>query len=133
MKRYIVLVLFLFSSLSCENKVGLKEIKYDDVFNQKENRYCVLFYSSSCPSCINTIEILNKRYEQIKYTGFLVNIKDLDITYSKEKVSNLYKENINEIIFTSVPYLVFISNGSIEKELYGYTNIQKENLYIFFE
>ena len=133
MKVLIIIFLLLFSLVSCSKKDGLQEISIQEVFSVKEEKYCVLFYSPSCYSCLTTIEVLKKRYEKRKYKGFLVNLMGLDIEFNEEKVSNLGKDNINEIVFSSVPYLVYISKKSIEKEVYGYTNIQKENLYIFFE
>lgn len=133
MKVFIVVVLILSSLVSCKENKELKEIKLSEVFEIEIDKYCILFYSSSCPSCIGTIEILNKRYKIRKYAGFLVNLKGLNISFSEEKVTNVDKKHIDELVFYTVPYLVYISKNVIEKEVYGYTNIHKENLYIFFE
>ena len=129
MKVFIVVVLILSSLVSCKENTELKEIKFSEVFEIEIDKYCILFYSSSCSSCIGTIEILNKRYKIRKYAGFLVNLKGLNISFSEEKVTNVDKKHIDELIFYTVPYLVYISKNVIEKEVYGYTtSFKKESI-----
>ena len=60
---HIFMVLFL---VGCYSPNKLKEIKYEEIFKVIEKRYIVLFYSSSCKACLNTLELLNKRIEKEK-------------------------------------------------------------------
>lgn len=132
-KMYLMLIIFVCLSCYSSKKETIREIDISDVFNMKENKYIVLFYSSTCKACEFALEILNKRYQNKKYQGFCVNIDDKELTFATEKVTNINKNNIEELLIYSVPYLIFINLNCVVEELYGCTNIQKENLYIFFE
>lgn len=125
----------IFLCLGCSTNTNpeLERIKLNEVFTINKNKYIVLFYSSTCEACINSLEVLNRRMEIRKYVGFCVNLNDEDIIYSIEKESNLNKKYYLDLVFVSVPYLVYIEEKRIVKEVYGNTNIHKENLYIFFE
>ena len=128
----MILIVFLLIK-SCSINGNLLEIKFEDIFNVKENKYVVYFYSSTCRACLDTLELLNKRYLIEKYPGFLVKTNNIDITFKEEKVSNLDVTKYQDIVISSVPYLVFVDEKRIVKELFGYSEIHKENLYIFFE
>ena len=132
MSKLIIVFGLLLSLLSCSNN-KLPKIENKDVFLVNKEKYIVLFYSSSCYACLDALDILNKRYKNKKYQGFCVEIDYQNVKISTEKESNIGKSNVEEISFYTVPYLVFICEGIIKKELYGVKEIQKENLYIFFE
>lgn len=127
---HIFMVLFL---VGCYSPNKLKEIKYEEIFKVIEKRYIVLFYSSSCKACLNTLELLNKRIEKEKYRGFSVKTGDLEIKYISQKNTNIGVNNYCDIKLSTLPYLIFIEEKTISKELFGYSQIHKENLYIFFE
>jgi hypothetical protein len=130
LSKFVLVVIIL---VSCKSQNSLKEISYNDIFSISKERYLVCFYSSTCKACSNVIEILNKRYQIKKYEGFLVKTDDLSINFSTEKIMNIGVRHVSDIKLYSLPYLIFIKEKRIEKELYGYTEIHKENLYIFFE
>jgi hypothetical protein len=132
MNKLLIIFGLLISLVSCSNN-ELPKIDKDNVFLVNKDKYIVLFYSSSCYACLDALEILNKRYRNEKYQGFCVEIDYETIKISEEKESNIGKSNIEEISFYTVPYLVFICEGIVKKELYGVKEIQKENVYIFFE
>lgn len=134
-KIKILLILFLLSSCTTkELEVKLLyEIRLNQIFDIEDNKYFVLFYSQTCPACQMTLEVMKKKYEKEKYVGFFVNLDNEEVKYSLEKEENINKSNVQEIKFYSVPYLIYIENKKVVKEIYGYAQIQKENLYIFFE
>lgn len=133
MKKFLSLILSLCLITSCTSNRKLREIKIDDLFLIKEDKYIVCFYSSTCRACLDTLELLNKRYQIKKYQGFLLKVDGLDIRFDIEKQSNLYIDNYQNVVLSTLPYLVFIEDKKIVKEVFGYTEIHKENLYIFFE
>lgn len=133
MKKLIKIILSLCMLISCTNNYQLKEIKIDKIFLINEDKYIVYFYSSTCRACLDTLELLNKRYQNKKYPGFLVKTNNIDINYSDDKVNNLGVSNYKGIVISVLPYLVYIEEKKIVKELFGYTEIHKENFYIFFE
>ena len=132
MLKMFLIFTFILSLSSCGKK-NVQMLRLDEVFEVKQEKYIVLFYSSTCYACINAIEILNKRYENKKYPGFCVEINTNNITICDKKVSNIGVNKIDSFKLYRVPYLVYIYDGTIEKELFGVKEIQKENLYIFFE
>lgn len=136
MKKILTLIIciVLVSCKSIPRKDNeLKQIELEEIFKMNYNKYIVLFYSSSCEACTLTLEVLNKRMKKEKYRGFCVNLNNEYINFSFDKKENIDKNKYEEIVFSSVPYLVYIDKKIIVKEVYGYNNIQKENLYIFFE
>ena len=133
MKFRNLLLVCVLSLISCRKTNKLEQIEYKEVFSLTYDKYLVCFYSSSCSACINTIELLEKRYYQKEYRGFLLKTDDLDIKFSSERISNLGVNNLEDLKIYNLPYLVYIKDKMIVKELFGYRNIQKENLYIFFE
>ena len=130
---FFVLISFSSCNIKKEQIIKLEEVRLDDIFYIEENKYLVLFYSKTCIACINTLEVLNKRMEKRKYKGFCVNINNEDINYSEDFKSNIGVNDYREMTFNLVPYLVYIEEQKVIKEVTGYTNIHKENLYIFFE
>ena len=132
MKKLFIIFTMLMSLCSCDKK-EIARIELKDVFLVKEEKYIVLFYSSSCHACLDSLDILNKRYQIRKYPGFCVEISGLNGVLNKEKRSNIGVASVDDLSLVTVPYLVFIKQGIIQKELYGVKEIQKENLYIFFE
>ena len=133
MRLLIWILIFLLTTSSCKKESGLEHIEIKEVFAQHNDKYLVCFYSTTCKACEDTIELLNRRYEIKKYRAFLVKTDDLDTNFVLDKTSNIGIRNTNESRIYVVPYLIFINRGVIEKELFGYKEIHKENLYIFFE
>ena len=133
MRLLIWILIFLLTTSSCKKEIGLKHIKIEEVFTQHYDKYLVCFYSTTCKACEDTIELLNKRYEIKKYRAFLVKTDNLDSNFVLENYSNVGISKSEEIKIYLVPYLIFINEGVIEKELFGNKEIHKENYYIFFE
>ncbi len=132
MKKIACLLTCLILLSSCYKK-ELNEIELNQIFLVDSKKYIVCFYSSTCDACNKTLEVLDKRYSARKYEGFLLKTDNLDSIYFGEKRSNLFVGNYQNIVISTLPYLIFIEKRIIVKELFGYTQIHKENLYIFFE
>ena len=110
---FIICIVLVSCKTVQKNDSELKQIKLEDVFVVNTSKYIVLFYSSSCEACTLTLEVLNKRMGKEKYEGFCVNLSNEYINFSFEKEENLNKNKHEEIVFSSVPYLVYIDKKII--------------------
>ena len=132
MKKRIVLILILIFA-SCNNVSSNRYISITDISLIKEKKFIIFFYTDTCKACNDALDIMERRYKNKKYQGFFVNIDTKETTISQEKISNINKRKDEEISLYSFPYLLYFNENIVVKEVYGYTNILKENLYIFFE
>lgn len=110
-----------------------RTIPFNELFNQKEKKYLVLVYSSTCIACRDTLKIINAQIIKKNLIIFGINTNEDAINYTTHYFSNIGKSKSEEVYIYSTPTLFFIIEATIQKEVRGFDNIRKENLYIFFE
>lgn len=119
MKKFnLLLVLLLVSCSTRQTNINL-----DDIFEQKENDYYVLFYLDGCMACRNTklkIEELNKRYNLNYYY-----IDLFDLYFDNPNQNNIGVNNYLDIVVNTAPTLFFINNKCVEKEYIGYEKVNE--------
>lgn len=119
MKKFnLLLVLLLVSCSTRQTNINL-----DDIFEQKENEYYVLFYLDGCMACRNTklkIEELNKRYNLNYYY-----IDLFDLYFDNPNQNNIGVNNYLDIVVNTAPTLFFINNKCVEKEYIGYEKVNE--------
>ena len=77
MRKLLVLFLFLgifvLSGCASDNKLdGVKQIKKQDIFNQKEDKYFVYFHRIDCPDCDESASV---SYEILRNAGCRTNAR----------------------------------------------------------
>lgn len=119
MKKFnLLLVLLLVGCSTRQTNINL-----DDIFEQKENDYYVLFYLDGCMACRNTklkIEELNKRYNLNYYY-----IDLFDLYFDNPNQNNIGVNNFLDIVVNTVPTLFFIKNKCVEEEYIGYEKVNE--------
>jgi glutaredoxin-related protein len=121
--RLIIIILFCLNLLSCGQKNNLQEIKIEDVFNQKDERYYVLFYMETCPICIDTLKYL--KLIKINDPFYLVEMS----SYKDNKTSTFYTNiGVNssfDIKINQTPTLLQIENKIVVNEIIGFEKIRE--------
>lgn len=128
----IVLAWNLFLIISCtridssptQRIFELNEIKISEIFSQSQYKYYSLIYSPTCLACKSSIEIISKRYAEGRFDIYFINSVEVE---NKEDITNIGVNDYHLINARSVPLLLYIEDGTIQKEVYGFESIQNES------
>lgn len=117
-KQLIILILFILIIFPFN-----KEIKQEQIFLQKEDKYAVLVYLDTCLACRNTkmfLKEIEKRKNKIIY---YLDFKECKFSLKHE--NNIKINNYKDIYIELVPTLLLIENKVVVNELVGYKDIVK--------
>jgi thiol-disulfide isomerase/thioredoxin len=134
MKRYFIILFLLFICTSCGGASSLEEESTSSFEEETpslfttsayllDDKQVVLFYSPYCMACKSALETLSYR---------TIDVIENQYPVQEELVSNLGVKDLNLVKIYRVPYLVYYQE-EIVKEVRGFDNIQKENVYTFFD
>jgi thiol-disulfide isomerase/thioredoxin len=143
MKRYFIILFLLFICTSCGGASSLEEESTSSLEEETpslfttsayllDDKQVVLFYSPYCMACKSALETLSYRQEKQYFPLITIDVIENQYPVQEELVSNLGVKDLNLVKIYRVPYLVYYQE-EIVKEVRGFDNIQKENVYTFFD